>query len=106
VKHRLVQPNVFIPVIAVILFAATAVHAQQPVNPLVAGMGANAKQLKQYRFKQRTETYHDGELKSAKTDEVFYSSNGERNAIQIDERVLQSDGPKRGPGHRLIAKKI
>ena len=89
-----------------ILAIATEAAAQQQTAALMTAMAANAKQLRQYTFKQRTEMYHNGELKNAKVDEVHYSVGGERVSIPLDEQRAQSEPPRRGPGHRLIAKKI
>jgi hypothetical protein len=52
--------------------------AQVPVSNLMQGMAANSKQLRQYTYKQRTETYHEGELKNTKVDEIHYDAGGER----------------------------
>jgi hypothetical protein len=49
---------------AVLLIGTAA--AQVPVNNMMASMAANNKQLRQYTYKQRTETYHQGELKNTK----------------------------------------
>jgi hypothetical protein len=80
--------------------------AQVPVGNLIQGMAANNKQLRQYTYKQRTETYHEGELKNTKVDEIHYNAGGERVSIPLDQRQTQSEAPRRGPGHRLIARKI
>jgi hypothetical protein len=88
---------------AVLLIATAA--AQVPVNKM-ASMAANNKQLRQYTYKQRTETYHNGELKNTKVDEIHYNAGGERVSIPLDQLQTQSDAPRRGPGHRLIAKKM
>jgi len=85
---------------------AIAAVAQQQNTALMSGMEANAKQLRQYTFKQRTETYHKGELKNAKVDEVHYSVSGERVSIPLNEQKAESEAPRRGPGHRVIAKKM
>jgi hypothetical protein len=84
----------------------TAAWAQLPTSALMSGMAANAQQLRQYTFKQRTETYHKGELKNAKVAEVHYSASGERVSIPLNEQAAQPQAPRRGPGHRLIAKKM
>lgn len=95
---------------AALLFAvvitAIGAGAQQPINRLATGMASNAKQLRQYRFRERTETYHKGELKNAKTDEGHYDTNGERVTIPLDEQRAQSESRRRGPGSRLIARKV
>jgi len=90
--------------VAVLLVGAAA--AQVPVNNLMEGMASNNKQLRQYTYKQRTETYHQGELKNTKLDEIHYNPGGERVSIPLDQHQAQPEGPRRGPGHRLIAKKI
>jgi hypothetical protein len=90
----------------VIVGSATCVIALEQPNPLVAGMNANSQQLKKYKFKQLTETYHDGEMKNARIEEVYYSSRGERISIVVEERQPPADPPRRGPGHRLINRKI
>jgi len=92
--------------ITTLLAFSVAAAGQLPTAALMSGMAANAKQLRQYTFKQRTETIHQGELKSARVDEVHYSSSGERVSIPLDEKKAQVEGPRRGPGHRIIAKKI
>jgi len=89
-----------------ILAVAVGAGAQLPTSALMSSMAANAKQLRQYTFKQRTETYHAGELKNAKIDEVHYNASGERVSIPLDEQKAQSEPPRRGPGHRIIAKKM
>jgi hypothetical protein len=60
-----------------VFLVGTAV-AQVPVSYLMHGMAANSKQLRQYTYKQRTETYHEGELKNTKVDEIHYDAGGER----------------------------
>ena len=82
-----------------VLLAGTAA-AQAPVNGLMEGMAVNNKQLRQYTFKQRTETYHQGDLKNAKVDEVHYNAAGERVGIPLDERRRN---PKRPAAARAIA---
>jgi len=89
---------------ALLLIGAAA--AQVPVSNLMETMAANNKQLRQYTYKQRTETYHEGELKNTRVDEIHYSVGGERVSIPLDQRQTQSDAPRRGPGHRLVAKKM
>jgi hypothetical protein len=80
--------------------------AQVPDGSLLEAMAANNKQLRQYSFKQRTETYHQGELKNTKVDEIHYNAGGERVSIPLDEHKADVQAPRRGPGHRLIAKKM
>jgi hypothetical protein len=80
--------------------------AQQQGAALVTGMAANAQHLRQYTFKQRTEMYHKGELKNARVEEVHYSASGERVSIPLDEQKTEPDAPRRGPGHRIVAKKM
>ena len=89
---------------AVLLIGTAA--AQVPVNNMMASMAANNRQLRQYTYKQRTETYHQGELKNTKVDEIHYNVGGERVSIPLDQRQTQSEAPRRGPGHRLVAKKM
>jgi hypothetical protein len=89
-----------------ILAMAIGAGAQQQISALMTGMGANAKQLRQYTFKQRTETYYKGELKNAKIDEIHYDPSGERVSIPLDEQKAQSEPRRRGPGSRIIARKI
>jgi hypothetical protein len=100
----------WIGLLAALLFATLVLTkeacAQQQGAALVTGMAANAQQLRQYTFKQRTEMYHKGELKNAKLEEIHYSASGERVSIPIDEQRTQSDTPRRGPGHRIITKKM
>jgi|SRR5215467_361126 len=100
----------WIGLLATLLFAILLVTkeagAQQQNAALVTGMATNSQQLRQYTFKQRTEMYHKGELKNAKVEEIHYSAYGERVSIPIDEQKTQSDAPRRGPGHRIIAKKM
>ena len=91
--------------LAIVLFASGA-GAQQQVTALITAMAANANQLRQYTFKQRTETYHKGELKNTKLDEIHYSASGERVSIPLGEQKAEPEAPRRGPGHRVIAKKI
>jgi hypothetical protein len=69
-------------------------------------MAGNAKELQQYTFKQRTEVYHKGERKNARVDEVHYSVSGERVAVPIHEDKAQTNPPRRGPGHRLLERKM
>jgi len=88
------------------MFLIGTAAAQVPVNKLMEGMAANNKQLRQYTCKQRTETYHEGELKNTKVDEIHYNAGGERVTVPLDQRQTQSEAPRRGPGHRLIAKKM
>ena len=88
------------------VFVVGTAAAQVPVSYLMQGMAANSKQLRQYTYKQRTETYHEGELKNTKVDEIHYDAGGERVSIPLDQRQTQSEAPRRGPGHRLIARKI
>jgi hypothetical protein len=88
------------------LVLTSEVNAQQQGAALLTGMSANAQQLRQYTFKQRTETYHQGELKNTKVDEIHYTAGGERVSIPLDQHQAQSEAPRRGPGHRLIAKKM
>lgn len=89
---------------ALLLVGAAA--AQVPVSNLMETMAANNKQLRQYTHKQRTETYHEGELKNTRVDEIHYNVGGERVSIPLDQRQSQSEAPRRGPGHRLVAKKM
>jgi hypothetical protein len=91
-----------------LVFVAVAIgaFAQQPVGALMNGMTANSKQLRQYTFKQRTETYRQNELKNTKVDEVHYNAAGERVLIPLDEKTVQVEAPRRGPGHRIVARKI
>jgi hypothetical protein len=83
-----------------------AAAAQSPANSVIEGMAANNKQLRQYTYKQRSETYHQGELKNTTVDEIHYNPLGERVGIPIDQHQAAPEAPSRGPGHRLIAKKI
>ncbi len=92
--------------LGLILIVATGAGAQQQTSVLMTGMAADAKQLKQYTFKQRTETYHKGELKNTTLAEVHYDANGERVTIPLDEQKAQSEPRRRGPASRIIAKKI
>jgi len=91
-----------------ILMLALQVAAQQPpqLNTLLASMSANAKQLRKYTFEQRTETYVGGDLKNAQLDEVHCSICGERVSIPLNEQSAHSEPHRRGPGARLITKKI
>jgi hypothetical protein len=89
---------------ALLLIGAAA--AQVPVGNPMETMAANNKQLRQYTYKQRTETYHEGELKNTRVDEIHYNVGGERVSIPLDQRQTQSEAPRRGPGHRLVAKKM
>lgn len=86
-------------------FAVTGL-AQAPTAALLSGMAANNQKLHQYTFKQRTETHHQGELKSTRVEEIHYNPSGERVSIPLDERKAQAETPRRGPGHRIIAKKM
>jgi hypothetical protein len=92
-------------VVVVLALHATAQQPQQ-LNPLLAGMSANAKQLRQYSFKQRTEIYVAGDLKNAKLDDVHYSTSGERISIPLNEQKPPAESHRRGLGARLVAKKI
>lgn len=92
--------------VAIVLFTYGAAAQEQQITALVNGMAANAKQIKQYTFKQRTETYYKNELRNAKIDEVHYSMSGERVSIPLDGQMAQPESHRRGPGSRLIAKKI
>jgi len=85
---------------------AIAAEAQQQLSSLMSGMAANARQLKQYTFKQRTEIYYKGDLKTAKLDEVHYNSNGERVVIPLHEEKAESKARPRLPGFGLVARKI
>jgi hypothetical protein len=98
----------FVAVTTAVIALTMHAAAQQPpqLNTLMAGMSANAKQLRQYSFKQRTETYVGGDMKSAKLDEVHYSTSGERVSIPLNEQGAQAESHRRGPGARLAAKKI
>jgi hypothetical protein len=85
--------------VAVLVLATEAV-AQQPsqLNALLAGMSANAQQLRKYNFKQRTEIYVGGDLKNAKRDEMHYNVSGERVSIPLNEQSARSEPHRRGPG--------
>lgn len=100
-KHCFIQFEVLVAT----MLMATGSQAQQG-PALMANMATNATLLRQYTFKQRTETYHKGELKNAKIDEIHYNPSGERVSIPIDERKAQTEPRRRGPGSRLIARKI
>ncbi len=89
-----------------VLVVAIGAGAQEQMSALMTGMALNAKQLREYTFKQRTETYHKGELKNAKVDEIHYSVSGERVSIPLDEQKEQAEPRRRGPGSRIIAKKV
>src|ERR1041385_431684 len=78
--------------------------AQAPTRTLMSSLAANTKQLHQYTFKQRTEMYHKGELKNAKIDEIHYSVSGERVSVPLETQASPSDAPRRGPGHRIVAR--
>ncbi len=91
-------------VLGALLIGAAA--AQVPVSKLMETMAANNKQLRQYTYKQRAETYHEGALKNTRVDEIHYNVAGERVSIPLDQRQTQSEAPRRGPGHRLVAKKM
>ncbi len=80
--------------------------AQVPVANLMEAMATNNKQVRQYTYKQRTETYYQGEFKNTKVDEIHYNAAGERVSIPLDQSQTAPEAPRRGPGHRLIAKKI
>ena len=88
------------------VLCATATGAQQPITALTASMAANAKQLKLYTCKQRTATHYKGDLKSSRIEEIHYSASGERVSIPIDGQRVEQDARRRGPGSRLVAKKI
>jgi hypothetical protein len=92
-------------IFGVFALAITA-GAQQQLAPVMVGMATNAKQLKQYTFKQRTEIYYNGDLKNSKLDEVHFNSDGERIVVPLGEQKTDSGFHPRGPAHRLIAKKI
>ena len=96
--------------IAAGLFAMAALTifagAQQQITSLINGMAANAKQLSQYTYKQRTELHYKGELKNTKLDEIHYSASGERVVIPLGEQKAESGSHRRGHGFRLVAKKI
>src|SRR5215467_2854032 len=87
-------------------FVVGAATAQVLINNLMESLATNNKQLRQYTYKQRTEIYHQGELKNTKLDEIHSNAGGERVSIPLDQHQSQSDVPRRGPGHRLIATKI
>jgi hypothetical protein len=95
-----------LPVLTLVFVMSMVAAGQQQQAALMAGMAENASHLKQYTFKQRTETYHKGELKNAKVDEVHYNAAGERVGIPLDDKRVDSEPRRRGPGSRLIAKKI
>ena len=99
------QCRIALLVVLAVLVAGTAA-AQIPASNLMQGMAVNNKQLRQYSYKQRTETYHQGDLKNTKVDEIHYNAGGERVSIPLDQHQAQSEAPRRGPGHRLIAKKM
>ena len=84
---------------------AVGAGAQQQMSALMSGMAANTKQLKQYTFKQRTETYYKSKLKVSKLDEVRYNLSGERVVIPLNEQKAESGSHRRAPGFRLVAKK-
>jgi hypothetical protein len=71
---------------------------------MMAGLAANAEQLKLYTYKQRTEAYHKGDLKTAKIEEIHYDVSGERVAITLDEQKPAAEPRRRGPGSRLMTK--
>ena len=88
------------------LLIATAGMAQAPVEKMLAGMAASQQQLRQYTFRQRTETYARGELRNTRVDEVHYTDAGERVSVVVDEHAAEMQAPRRGPGHRLIERKM
>lgn len=90
---------------AMMALAITAM-AQQQISTLMTGMAANAKQLKRYTYKQRTEMYYKGQLKNTKLDEIHFNVSGERVVIPLGEQKAESGSHRRGPGSRLVAKKI
>lgn len=104
-RNSLCQKLLTLTILAGFAMVSDAVGQQQPAA-LMAGMANNGRQLRQYTFKQRTETYHKGELKNAKVDEVHYSTAGERVSVSLDEKRADSEPRRRGPGSRLIARKI
>jgi hypothetical protein len=69
-NKKCMRHNTVLSCLLTVLVVAIGAGAQQQTNALMTGMAANAKQLMQYTFKQRTETYHRGGLKNAKIDEV------------------------------------
>jgi vacuolar-type H+-ATPase subunit I/STV1 len=91
--------------LAVIAAFSHTARAQQP-NTVLTGMEANGNQLRKYTFKQRTEIYHKGELKNAKTDEIHHAATGELVAIPLDEQKADQEPRRRGPGSRIVGKKI
>jgi hypothetical protein len=97
--------TVWLGLLAIVTVSPQA-DAQQQGTALMTTMAANAQQLRQYTFKQRTEMYHKGELKNVRLDEIHYSASGERVSIPLNEQRAQSDVPRHGPGHRIIAKKM
>jgi len=88
------------------LCLSAAATAQQPTSAVMTAMAANAKQLNHYTYKQRTETYHKGELKNARVEEIHFNSSGERVSIPLQQDNAQPETHRRGPGARLVAKKI
>jgi len=100
-RHRTARLSVF-----AVLSLAVGAPAQQQTSAPLANVAANAKQLRHYTFKQRMEIYHKGELKNARIDEVHYNLSGERVSIPLEESKAQPEPRRRGPGSRLIAKRI
>lgn len=92
--------------IAALVVLGVGAAAQQQMSTLMSGMAANARQLKRYTFKQRTEMYYKGDLKNTKLDEVHYNASGERVIIPLHEQKAESGSHRRGPGFRLVARKI
>jgi len=93
-------------VLLVGLLLSAAASAQQPTSAVMTAMAANAKQLKHYTYKQRTETYHKGELKNARVEEIHFNPSGERVSIPLKQENAEPETYHRGPGARLIAKKV
>jgi hypothetical protein len=89
-----------------LVITAGGVSAQQQSAALISGMAANSKQLKQYTFKQRTETYHKGQLKKARIEEIHYNAGGERVSIPLDDQKEEPESRRRGPGSRIVARKM
>jgi len=66
-RNFLCQKASWVGLLTILVFATQA-NAQQQGSALMTAMTANAHQLRQYTFKQRTEMYHKGELGGVEWD--------------------------------------
>jgi hypothetical protein len=85
------RPAIFVAAISFVAAGFPALFAQDGSN-LAAKMAENARLLRRYTFKQRTEVFYNGERQLDRVTQIHFGPDGRR-----EQTVVSETGPSYAP---------